>query len=102
MPTSHPSDKLVRSQIYRRMEALTERANDKEEGRHNIIFAGDFNATLNKMDRASGNTNPMDSAHQTQIKEANSIPWTLSRLVTPGTTHGERDQLNSSQAALMT
>ena len=70
MPTSHPSDKLVRSQIYRRMKALTEKANDKEEGRHNIIFAGDFNATLNKMDRASGNTNPMDNAHQTQIKEA--------------------------------
>ena len=70
MPTSHPSDKLVRSQIYRRMKALTETANDKEEGRHNIIFAGDFNATLNKMDRASGNTNPMDNAHQTQIQEA--------------------------------
>ena len=69
MPTSHPSDKIVRSQIYRRMKALTEKANDKEEGRHNIIFAGDFNATLNNMDRASGNTNPMDNAHQTQIKE---------------------------------
>ena len=51
------------------MKALTEKANDKEEGRHNIIFAGDFNATLNNMDRASGNTNPMDNAHQTQIKE---------------------------------
>ena len=70
MPTSHPSDKMVRSQIYRRMKAMTEQANDKEEGRHNILFAGDFNATLNKMDRASGNTNPMDNAHQTKIEEA--------------------------------
>jgi exonuclease III len=70
MPTSHASDKILRSQLYRRIKTLAEKANDKEDGLYNIIIAGDFNATLHRLDRASCNTNPMDSAHQTQIKEA--------------------------------
>lgn len=70
MPTSHASDKILRSHIYRKMTTLAEKANDKQEGTHNIIFAGDFNATLTRLDRASGNTNPMDTTHQTKLMEA--------------------------------
>ena len=70
MPISHPSDKILRSRIYRKIQSLVEKANDKEEGTHNIIFAGDFNATLTRMDRASGNTNPIDIVHQTQVAAA--------------------------------
>jgi exonuclease III len=70
MPTSHPADKILRSRIYQTMKSLVEKANDKEDGTHNIIFAGDFNATLTRMDRASGNTNSLDLAHQTQVTNA--------------------------------
>jgi endonuclease/exonuclease/phosphatase family metal-dependent hydrolase len=38
-------------------------------GTHNVIIAGDFNATLTGSDRATGKSNPMDLAHRDHIKK---------------------------------
>ena len=69
MPTTHPDDKHTRADIYDTAAHLAENASDKSQGTHNLLIAGDFNATLTRSDRASGNYNSMDCFHREHIRK---------------------------------
>jgi endonuclease/exonuclease/phosphatase family metal-dependent hydrolase len=67
MPTTHTTDKETRATLYEEIAKITTLANDKQIGTHNVLVAGDFNATLSSLDRANGKTNPMGLFHREQI-----------------------------------
>jgi exonuclease III len=64
MPSSSPGDKFIRSQIYKAIQRLSQRAQDPLNGTHNLIIAGDFNATLCPSDRTNHRTYKIDTQHQ--------------------------------------
>jgi hypothetical protein len=83
MPSSSPGDKFIRSQIYKEIKRLSHRAQDTLHGTHNLIVAGDFNATLCPTDRTNHRTYKIDTQHQDWVTTCQLQPLDLPTSSTP-------------------
>jgi exonuclease III len=83
MPSSSPGDKFIRSQIYKEIKRLSHRAQDTLHGTHNLIVAGDFNATLCPTDRTNHRTYKIDTQHQDWVTICQLQPLDLPTSSTP-------------------
>jgi hypothetical protein len=70
--TYMPNDKpLIRRKVYDYIESITKQCNGTS---HNMMTAGDWNATLYPTDRSEGNHNPNDQQHAQKCADLNIKP----------------------------